>query len=302
MPVARGARPWSLIPAIVVALAGCSSLESRPSVTVPIIFDWSLDGVRSIYRASLDGLDTERLTSGAADDEHPSERNGLVVFASYRVGHAELYAVAATGGTLERLTTTTANETEPALSPDGTEIAYLSDVSDVSGVTKLWLCGSDGSGGHALTAGFGFPGSIEASPSWSPTGDSLVFVSTANGSANLFVLDLAGGTPTPLLSDSSADVEPAWSPDGTEIAFASDRSAGGATNLYMLNVATRAITELTTGPGPDGQPAWLPDGRIVYTSFAGTSATLRWLDPTVPDSTVAVSTGSGAAENAVGIF
>lgn len=288
-----------MISLVLLVSAACTGAEAPSIPAVPIVFDWSRDGVRSIYRASLDGLDTDRLTSGAADDEHPSERSGLVVFTSYRDGHGELYAVSATGGPLQRLTTTMANETQPALSPDGTQIAYL---SDESGVTKLWLCAANGTGGHWLTAGFGFAGSVEAGPSWAPTGDRIVFVSTLNGYANLFVTDLVGGTPTPLVADSSADVEPTWSLDGAEVAFASNRSPGGTTNIYMVNVTTQAIARLTTGPGPDGQPGWLPDGRIVYTSFATATPTLRWLDPTRPDSSVAIDVGPGAAQHAVGIF
>src|SRR5439155_5585384 len=113
------------------ALVGCQSSEAPILLPTAIVFDWSRNGSRSIYRAALDGTDTLRLTSVAADDEHPSERAGMVVFTSYRDGNAELYAVAGTGGAAHRLTTTAANETQPALSPDGTKIAYVSDASGV---------------------------------------------------------------------------------------------------------------------------------------------------------------------------
>src|SRR5207253_8283754 len=165
---------------------GCTATEA-PKVAPPpaIVFDWLRNGNRDIYRAALDGKDTVRLTSDPGDDQHPTERAGTVVFTSYRDGNGELYAVPSTGGAERRLTTTAANETQPALSPDGRHIAYL---SDESGVPKLWLCDADGTNPRALTVGFGFPGSIEASPSWAPSGDRLVFVSTANGHAGLFIL------------------------------------------------------------------------------------------------------------------
>src|SRR5438309_2319657 len=219
---------------------GCSSSEA-PKVAPPpaIVFDWLRNGNRDIYRAALDGKDTVRLTSDPGDDQHPTERAGTVVFTSYRDGNGELYAVPSTGGAERRLTTTTANETQPALSPDGRHIAYL---SDESGVPKLWLCAADGTNPQPLTARFGFAGSIEASPSWAPSGDRLVFVSTANGHAGLFILTLGGGAPTPLVADSSTAVEPAWSADGALVAFASTRAGagggGGATNIYTVSVAS----------------------------------------------------------------
>src|SRR6267378_1774821 len=120
-----------------VALSlGCTSSEAPGGAAPPaIVFDWLRDGNRDIYRAGLDGKDTVRLTSDPGDDQHPTERAGIVVFTSYRDGNGELYSVAATGGGAERrLTTTTANEIQPALSPDGRQIAYL---SDLSGVPKL---------------------------------------------------------------------------------------------------------------------------------------------------------------------
>src|SRR5438132_3640216 len=180
---------------------GCSSSEA-PKVAPPpaIVFDWLRDGNCDIYRATLDGKDTVRLTSDPGDDQYPTERAGTVVFTSYRDGNGELYAVPSSGGATRRLTTTTANETQPALSPDGRHIAYLRDENRVP---KLYVLAADGTNPEPLTTGFGFAGSIEASPSWAPSGERLVFVSTANGHAGLFILTLRGGAPTPLVADSS---------------------------------------------------------------------------------------------------
>ncbi len=277
----------------VALFLGCTSSEA-PKVAAPpaIVFDWLRNGNRDIYRAGLDGKDTVRLTSNPGDDQHPTEAAGIVVFTSYRDGNGELYAVPATGGAEHRLTTTAANETQPALSHDGRHIAYL---SDESGVPKLWMSAADGTNPQPLTAGFGFPGSIEASPSWAPSGDRLVFVSTANGRAGLFVLTLGAGAPTPLVADSNTAVEPSWSPDGRLVAFASDRA--GVTNIFTVDVATLQIRQLTTETVTAGQPAWLPDGRVVYTSWSGGTPGLRWRDPTVAAAAVTIDLGAGDAQH-----
>ena len=283
----------------VALLLGCTSSEAPKVTPQPVIvFDWLRNGNRDIYRASLDGKDTVRLTSDLGDDQYPTERAGTVVFTSYRDGNGELYAVPSAGGAEQRLTTTAANETQPALSPDGRHIAYL---SDESGVPKLWMCAADGTNPQPLTAGFGFPGSIEASPSWAPSGDRLVFVSTTHGSAGLFILTLGAGAPAPLVVESSAAVEPSWSADGTLVAFASTRGGGGATNIYAVNVATHAITQLTHGSATAGQPAGLPDGRIVYVTWVGGTPQLRWLDPAT-QAVGNVTPGPGAAQHPASIY
>src|SRR5207244_12008562 len=128
--------------------------SEAPNVIAPpvIVFDWLRNGNRDIYRAALDGKDIVRLTSDPGDDQHPTERAGTVVFTSYRDGNGELYAVPSTGGAERRLTNTAANETQPALSPDGRLIA---DLNDESGVPKLWRGAADGTNRRARTAGCG---------------------------------------------------------------------------------------------------------------------------------------------------
>src|SRR6184192_1952340 len=104
----------------IALLVGCTASEA-PNVAAPpaIVFDWLRNCNRDIYRATLDGKDTIRLTSSPGDDQYPTERAGTVVFTSYRDGNGELYAVPSSGGATRRLATTTANETQPALSPAG---------------------------------------------------------------------------------------------------------------------------------------------------------------------------------------
>src|SRR5882762_1425136 len=277
----------------VVLFLGCTASEAPKLAPPPVIlFDWLRNGNRDIYRAGLDGKDTVRLTSDPGDDQHPTEAAGVVVFTSYRDGNGELYVVPSTGGAEQRLTTTTANETQPALSHDGRHIAYL---SDESGVPKLWMSAADGTNPQPLTAGFGFAGSVEASPSWAPPGDRLVFVSTAGGTAGLYIVDAAGGTPTPLVADTSANVEPTWSPDGRLVAFASDRA--GVTNIFTVDVVTLQIRPLTADVATAGQPTWLADGRLVYTSWSGGAPRLRWRDPTA-DAGVNIDLGAGDLQHA----
>lgn len=268
----------------------------RVGVAVPprVVFDLLVEGNRDIYSITLDGVDLTRLTTAAGDDVDPTVAGDIVVFTSFRDGNAELYSVPLAGGTPERLTASAADETQPALSRDGTQLAFS---ENGSGVPRIWTANVDGGGARAAAPGLSNPAAVEASPSWAPAGTGLVFVSTTNGTADLFTVQ-TGGQPGPLVVGSDAAVEPAWSPDGTRVAFASDRTGDG--ELFLLTVATAAIAQLTTRTGDDGEPAWLPDGRLVFTAFGSGSPVLRWLDPADPDTVHDIPTPGDGARRASG--
>jgi hypothetical protein len=249
-----------------------------------IVFDMSVGGNRDLYSVALDGGDLTRLTDDPSVDQDPSVAAGKVLFVSVRNGNSELYTVPLTGGAATRITTTTARaETSPALSPDGTRMAYG---YDASGVARIWTANADGTGAAAFTGTLGFAGSPESSPAWAPTGNRLSFVGTGNGTADIWDLT-AGGTADVLAGGDSAEVDPAWDPTGTHVAFASTREGDPA--IFTVRVSDRQITRLSTRPGGEAEPSWTADGRLVYVEFlAGGATRLVWISPSAPETVNAI--------------
>ncbi len=280
-----------VLPGGQVRLLAAGTLEVRGSfdgstgalpvtVAVPptVVFDMSVAGNRDLYSVALDGGGLTRLTEDPAVDSDPSVAAGKILFVSVRAGNAELYVMPAAGGAATRVTSTAARtESSPALSPDGTRMAYT---NDVSGVARIWTANVDGTGAAAFTAGLGFAGSPETAPSWAPAGNRLAFVGTGQGTADVWDLT-AGGTASILAGGDSADVDPAWNPGGTHVAFASTREGDPA--IFTVRLSDRVITRLSTRAGAEAEPSWTADGRLVYVEFSAGSVTrLVWIDPAQP--------------------
>jgi hypothetical protein len=120
---------------------------------------------------------------------------------------------------------------------------------------------------------------MDYDPVWSPDGQSIVFTSDRENSADLFP-EKMDGTGLERHTDSPAyDDQAAFSPDGRQIVLVTTR-AGGRPNLWTLDIATRRTKPLTSGEGGDFRPSWSPDGRwIAFSSSRGRTLTFahgRW--------------------------
>jgi WD40 repeat protein len=142
----------------------------------------------------------------------------------------------------------------PSWSPDGTQIAF---VSDRDGNSEIYLMQSDGTDVRRLTN----DSAIDEEPTWSPDGTRIAFVSDRTGNLDIFTVNGDGGGLIRLTRDQASDSAPAWSPDGTRIAFVSDRD--GNSEIYTLEVDGSLVTRLTTTPEVDGAPTWSPDGKTI---------------------------------------
>ena len=160
-----------------------------------------------------------------------------------------------------------------ALSPDGTQIAF---VANQNRVPMLWVRSLDAVENRAL------PGTEGASfPFWSPDGRTLGFFADDK----LKRIDVAGGRPL-VIADAPNGRGGTWNGDGV-ILFAAD------VNAPLMRVSTRggpaeSVTQSDTGSGPDHRwPQFLPDGkRFLFSSTLGTADTngvyLGSLDKTPP--------------------
>jgi len=208
---------------------------------------WLLIGVLSALLMVLVG--GRQATSARAAGNGMVEK---IVFSSIRLGSQhDIYVMNPDGSNQTRLTTVSAQDVEPVLSPDGTKIAFASRRNSYQ--YDIYVMNSDGSGQTRLTTDLG---RNEMEPAWSPDGTQLAFVNDFDG---IYIMNADGSNPT-RLTDFAGDA-PSWSPDGTKIAF----SYG---DIMVIGVDGNNLTNLTNDPSLDTDPEWSPDGtKIVYAGY-----------------------------------
>ncbi|BDY05652.1 Tol-Pal system beta propeller repeat protein TolB [Ferrimonas sp. YFM] len=106
------------------------------------------------------------------------------------------------------------------------------------------------------------------SPSWSPDGRKLSYVSFENGRSEIYIQDLYTQKRDRLTSFEGINGSPNWSPDGTKMAMS--LSKDGNPEIYVMDIATKQMKRITNHYAIDTEPSWHPDGKsLVFTSERG---------------------------------
>ena len=181
---------------------------------------------------------------------------GQIVFESTRDGQHEIYRMNADGSGQTRLTTNPATDNLPAISPDGTKVAFTSDRLGGPGSSDIFVMDIDGGGVTRLTSDAG----IELQPAWSPDGTKIAYTGSSIEQFEIFVVDAAGGTPVDVTNTPANESNAAWSPDGSQLAFTSTRD--GNNEIYRAPAdGMGSATRLTNNSADDHDPDWSPDGQ-----------------------------------------
>ena len=103
------------------------------------------------------------------------------------------------------------------------------------------------------------------SPSWSPDGKKIAYVSFEGKNSAIYIQDILTGKRERIASFPGINSAPDWSPDGSRLAMTLSRD--GNTEIYVMELRDRSLRRLTRNPAIDTEPTWSPDGgKLAFTS------------------------------------
>ena len=238
-----------------------------------IIFSSNRAGQYALWMVPLEGSAPLRMPVGTEDAIQPAiPRNGNnLAFVEYSAIFGILRVTASKDasrqGEESLIVSSTAQDSAPSVSPDGTQFAFQ---SWRSGSQQIWVSSIDGQSLRQLSPVDGNL-SVSGSPSWSPDGGRILFDSRIDGHAHIFAIAATGGSPKQMTFGEVNDIVPRWSADGRSIYFRSNR--GGRWQLWKLSAGASAPQPVSSNDGMVGQES--PDGKWLYFARGGENGIWR---------------------------
>ena len=204
---------------------------------------------------------------------------GIMVFSMMDNGYAHLFVYQPQRAPLTRLTDGPWDDTNPAVSPNGRQVAFASRRNSYWDIYILDLFSA------AITQ-VTDTGDYDSSPSWSPDGQWLVYETYHDNRFELRIRSIADPAQDVfrLTENFGQAMSPAWSPQGRIVAFVSDRTGEPEIWLADLDQIDDRFSQVSNMPlSREAHPAWSPDGsQLAWASCAIGACSLYTWDRTTP--------------------
>ncbi|MEN6524192.1 MAG: hypothetical protein ABFD14_10770 [Anaerolineaceae bacterium] len=200
-------------------------------------------------------------------------KEGIFAFSMVDGNYFHLFAYHPVYLSLTRLTNDAWDDCYPALSPDGTQLAFA---SNRDGAWDIYILNLSNNAITRLTNSLAY----DSRPSWSPDGQWITYESYINDNLEIVVQSTTDPTQPvlQLTDDTYVDHAPSWSPIGRTIAFVSNRSGSEDIWLASLDQTNDRFKNISQTPDAlEFNPAWSPDGSQLAWSKSDGNITTMWI-------------------------
>ena len=257
--------------------------------------------VSEIWECDWDGANAKQITKEGSYSVTPvllpasrKYGSGAFLYVSYKKGQPKIFLASIQDAVGKPLIHLRGNQLLPAITQQRDKVAFI---CDVSGRTDLFLqpfYPETGGVGKPVQL-YSHPRSTQASPTFSPDGSKIAFVSDKDSGMRIYIIPT---TPSEkraqavMISKQNRENScPAWSPDGTKLAYSA--KTNGIRQIWIYDFGKGEEWQLTSGPGNKENPAWAPDSRhIIFNSTEDHTSELYVVTLNQPEA-LKISQGAG---------
>ncbi len=216
------------------------------------------------------------------------------LYVSYKQGQPKIFLANLKEGVGKRLIDLRGNQLLPAISSQRDKVAFICDAAGRSDLFLQPFNPQTGEVGKPFQL-FSYPHSTQASPTFSPDGTKIAFVSDKDRHMRIYVIPISESgrraNPHLISKQNNENSCPAWSPDGRKLAYSA--KTGGVRQIWIYDFGTGEERQLTSGPGNKENPAWASDSlHLVFNSTDASSSELYIVNLNQPDA-IKISKGQG---------
>ncbi len=260
--------------------ASMSAAVRRASLAVPGVYAPAKSADSDDFSEGASNLSQVSFAVEGGDYSPDVDRTGsFIVFASTQHRTTfDLYRKSVDGRTVTQITTDPSDDLMPAISPDGTKIAFASNRNGNWDIFTMPV------GGGAATQ-ITFDVDEEVQPTWAPDGKRLAF-SRKNGRSGAWEIWIVDTTTPGLRTFVCEGFLPRWSPDAASDKLLFQRARQRGSRLYGIwtidivrGEGINPTEVLSARNAAILQPSWSPDGaQIVFTTVADPDSDFDWPD------------------------
>lgn len=221
-----------------------------------------------IWESDWDGSNAHRISSAKDFSLTPVywPQQDKLLYVNYRTGLSKIHELDLKQKTSRPFLSLRGNQMLPAISRDGSLVAFVCDAAGDSDLFILDLRRGKKPMrfSHARSA-------THASPTFNPQANQIAFVSDLSGQPQIYVapIDLARkAAPVRLTEKNRQNTCPAWSPDGTKLVYVG--LTDGVRQLWIYDFKTKSEKQLTFNPVNKECPTWAASSEhIAYNTAEG---------------------------------